>query len=74
MSPEATSILSALIEFNKLAKELSEKIRKIQDAVDEASDVLARIRLTQADLEKQLKMLERRVEDLEMKHKHFWQR
>jgi len=75
MSRKVESVISALMEFNKLARELSEKMAKVQDALDEASIVLAKIRLTQVDIEKQLKILEAKVDDLEkFKHKHFWQR
>jgi chromosome segregation ATPase len=74
MPGDAQSVLSALEEFNRLARELSQRMARAEEELDDACDILARIRLTQVDIEKGLKMLKEKVEALEkLKHKHFWQ-
>jgi hypothetical protein len=72
---KAESLVSALEQFNKLSIELSQKMESLQGSLMEAIDMLARIRLSQISVEKELKALKEKTETLEkFKHKHFWQK
>jgi peptidoglycan hydrolase CwlO-like protein len=72
---KAESLVSTLEQFNKLSVELSQKMESLQGSLMEAIDILARIRLSQISVEKELKALKEKTETLEKyKHKHFWQK
>jgi chromosome segregation ATPase len=75
MVGQARSVVSALEEFNRLVRELGERLKRICEDLDEACGTLAKIRLVQADIESNLKRLEEKVEELDrLKHRHFWRR
>jgi len=75
MTRKADSIVAALMEYNKLASELAEKMERVRETLDDACGTLARIRLSEIEIEKKLKLFEARLDELDrVKHSHFWRR
>jgi hypothetical protein len=63
------------MEYNKLATELAEKMDRVREALDDVCGVLARMRLSEIEVEKRLKLFEARLDELDrVKHNHFWKR